>query len=406
MARNGSSSWGTGLLLLVGVTLAISSGVVRVNAGDGAALTVNAATATPVTVSLTNATSVAASSGPGLEVVYEQVNPSVVEVINLADAGRYSSTPVEQGLGSGFVWDEAGHIVTNQHVVAGASALQVVFADGTRVVAELVGADASSDLAVILVDPGQVDLAAVTVGNMAQVRVGQTVIAIGNPYGHLGTMTQGIVSGLGRTISSQSTFSIANAIQTDAAINPGNSGGPLLDVQGHVIGVNDQIESTSGSNSGVGFAIPISIVQRVVPALITDGGYRHPYLGISGSTYNVMWADALDLPADAGGVYVMGITQGGPAAKAGLRGGSQASDVLLEMTQRGPQYLPAGGDLITEIDGVPVTSMDGLMAYLAEQTSPGQTVRLTVLRAGGQEATVDLVVGVQPAQVVATQTVS
>lgn len=404
MERNNSVLWMGGLLLVI--LLAIGSGgatdaVTEVTRPDATPVAV-----TSTTVSLAAGPAAIDAAGSGLEAVYEKVNPSVVEVINLARAGRFSSAAVEQGLGSGFVWDEWGYIVTNQHVVDGATELQVVFADGIRVEAELVGVDASSDLAVIRVDPDLVGLTPVELGNMAEVRVGQTVVAIGNPYGHLGTMTQGIVSGLGRTISSQSSFSIANAIQTDAAINPGNSGGPLLNMQGEVIGVNDQIESTSGSNSGVGFAIPISIVQRVVPALITDGSYQHAYLGISGSTYNVMWAEALDLPEDAQGVYVMAATQGGPAAKAGLQGGSQNTDLLLEITQRGPQYLPGGGDLITAIDGLPVTSMDGLMAYLSEQTSPGQTVQLTVIRSAGKQTTIDVVLGVQPAQVASSSTVS
>ena len=173
-----------------------------------------------------------------------------------------------------------------------------------------------------------------------------------------------------------------------------------------MIGVNDQIESTSGSNSGVGFAIPISIVQRVVPALIADGSYQHAYLGISGSAYNVMWAEALDLPEDARGVYVMAATQGGPAVKAGLRGGSQDTEVLLEVTQRGPQYLQGGGDLITAVDGREVSSMDELMTYLSEQTSPGQTVELTVIRSGGKRLTLDVTLGVQPSQVASSATVS
>lgn len=227
-------------------------------------------------------------------------------------------------------------------------------------------------------------LVPLTFGDSSQVEVGQEVVAIGNPYGRQSTMTEGIVSGLGRTISSQTDFSISNAIQTDAAINPGNSGGPLLNLRGEVIGVNDQIESTTGSNTGVGFAIPISIVQRVVPALIEDGRYQHAYLGISGSTYNSNWAKALDLPADARGVYIMGVVQGGPVQQAGLRAGARNSGVMLELTTRGPEYLPGGGDLVTAIDGQAVTGMDGLLAYPSEQTSPGQTVELAVLRANGE----------------------
>ncbi len=413
MVRNNNTAFWIGGLVLVGL-LAFGSGrttnavtqVTRPVVTPVAVAASSSETASMIPVSLAAGTASSTAAGPGLEVVYDTVNPSVVEVINLARAGRFSSAAVEQGLGSGFVWDEKGYIVTNQHVVDGASELQVVFSDGTRVKAELIGVDASSDLAVIVVDPSAVDLTPVSLGDMAEVRVGQTVVAIGNPYGHLGTMTQGIVSGLGRTIDSQSSFSIANAIQTDAAINPGNSGGPLLDVHGQVIGVNDQIESASGSNSGVGFAIPISIVQRVVPALIADGSYRHAYLGISGSAYNVMWAAALNLPADVKGVYVMAATQGGPAAKAGLRGGAQDTDVLLEISQFGPSYLQGGGDLITAVDGRQVSSMDELMTYLSEQTSPGQTVKLSVIRSGGKQVTLDVTLGVQPDRVASNVTVS
>lgn len=404
--NNGTALWMVGLLLVVVLAVGSNGATSAITEVARPVVTPVAVASSMTTVSLATGTQAASVEGPGLEVIYEQVNPSVVEVINLARAGRFSSTAVEQGLGSGFVWDAAGHIVTNQHVVDGASELQVVFADGTRVEAKLIGTDASSDLAVIKVDPNAVELQPVTLGDMAEVRVGQAVVAIGNPYGRLGTMTQGIVSGLGRTIDSQSSFSIANAIQTDTAINPGNSGGPLLNVQGEVIGVNDQIESTTGSNSGVGFAIPISIVQRVAPALIEDGSYQHAYLGISGSAYNVMWADALGLPEDAKGVYVMAATPGGPAAKAGLRGGAQDTEVLLDISQYGPSYLQGGGDLITAVDGLEVSSMDELMTYLSEQTSPGQTVALTVIRSGGKQMTLEVTLGVQPARVASSTTVS
>ena len=338
--------------------------------------------------------------------LYKSVNASVVEVVNLAQVTRFSSTPVEQALGSGFVWNSEGYIVTNDHVVNGADALQVVSADGTRADATLVGVDPSSDLAVIKVDPSAVTLQSVSQGDMSQVEVGQDVVAIGNPYGYQGTLTVGIVSGLGRTISSQTDYSIPNAIQTDAAINPGNSGGPLLNLEGQVIGVNDQIESSSGSSSGVGFAIPISIVQRVVPALIKDGKYQHAYLGIGGDTYNSTWAKELGLPAKAKGVYIMNVVPGGPAQKAGLRGGTQDSGVLLSIGTAGPQYLSTGGDLVTAIDGKPINTMDDLMTYLSEKTSPNQTVNLTVARANGQQIKLAVKLGVQPDSASASQSTS
>jgi len=321
-----------------------------------------------------------------LEAVYRKVNPSVVQVVNLARNSRLrNSVAVPQGEGSGFVWDRRGHIVTNDHVVSGADQLQVVFPDGTTLDAQLVGADPNSDIAVIKVDPQLATLAPVEVGDMTQVQVGDMAIAIGNPFGLEGTMTRGIVSALGRSIPSQTAFSIPQAIQTDAAINPGNSGGPLLNERGQVIGVNDQIQSSTGSNSGVGFAIPISIVQRVVPALIQNGKYEHAYLGISGGTYSKAWAQALGLPADLKGVYVLNVTPNGPAARAGLRAGMENTDIVLGTSRTGAAYLQKGGDLITAIDGRPVTRMDDVLIYLEEKTAPGQTVKLTILRDGQQQ---------------------
>jgi S1-C subfamily serine protease len=320
-----------------------------------------------------------------LEAVYKKVNPSVVKIVNLAQpqSRRFRSLgAIPQGEGSGFVWDTQGHIVTNDHVVEGADQLQVTFADGTIADAQLVGTDPGSDLAVIKVDPAATTLAPVELGDMSQVQVGEMAIAIGNPFGYEGTMTRGIVSALGRSIASQTSFSIPEAIQTDASINPGNSGGPLLNEQGQVIGVNDQIESASGSNSGVGFAIPVSILQRVAPVLIKMGSYQHAYLGFSGETYSKVWAKTLGLPANAKGVYVLDVVSGGPAESSGLRAGSTDTSVLLSLDRTGPVYLQSGGDLITAIDGRSISKIEDLLVYLEETTSPGQTVKLTVLRHG------------------------
>jgi S1-C subfamily serine protease len=261
------------------------------------------------------------------------------------------------------------------------------------------GADPSGDLAVIRVDPSQVNLTPIEQGNIGQVKVGQRVIAIGNPFGFSGTMTQGIVSALGRSIPSLTNFDIPEAIQTDAAINPGNSGGPLLNEQGQVIGVNDQIQSSSGSSSGVGFAIPINIVQRIVPSLVQTGHYLHPYLGIEGGTYTQAWVQALGFPADAKGAYVLGVVKGGPAAQAGLRAGSQNTNIILGVNNFGsPTYLQRGGDLITAVDGHSIANMDDLLIYLEENTAAGQTVHLTVLQAGGNQRTVSVTLGQRPNQ--------
>jgi S1-C subfamily serine protease len=337
-----------------------------------------------------------------LEAVYQKVNPSVVTVYNLAAQtsrfGGSSGTDVPQGEGSGFVWDTQGRIVTNDHVVRGADKLQVTFADGTQVDATLVGTDPNGDIAVIQVDPKATNLVPVSQGDSDALKVGQTAIAIGNPFGLNGTMTRGIVSALGRTIPSQTAFSIPEAIQTDAAINPGNSGGPLLDNQGNVIGVNDQIQSSSGSNSGVGFAIPMSIVKRIVPSIIKTGHYQHAYLGIEGSTYTRAWSQPLGFPADAKGAYVMNVTAGGPAANAGIRSGSQNTSLVLGQGQTGTVYLQSGGDLITAVDGHKITNMDDLLIYLEENTSSGQIVKFSVLRSGGQQSTLSVTLGVRPEQ--------
>ncbi len=209
-------------------------------------------------------------------------------------------------------------------------------------------------------------------------QVGMRVAAIGNPFGLNGTLTSGIISAIGRSISSLSQFNIPEAIQTDAAINPGNSGGPLFNEKGEVIGVNAQIRSESGSNSGIGFAIPITLVDRIVPALIGEGSYEHSYIGISGSTFSPACAADLDLPLAIRGAYVNGVQPGTPAARAGLRGGNTPSNTTLLSicpTQ-------AGGDLITAIGDSPVTRFDDLLIYLERYTQPGDTVVLTVLRDG------------------------
>jgi 2-alkenal reductase len=340
-----------------------------------------------------------------LEGIYRRINPSVVEVVDLEGAGSFGSSldSVPQGEGSGFIWDRQGHIVTNDHVVSGADRLQVVLADGTEADARLVGTDPGGDVAVIQVDPALLgDLAPLQPGDLAQVRVGQMAIAIGNPFGYQNTMTRGLVSALGRTIPSQTQFDIPDAIQTDAPINPGNSGGPLLDESGQVIGINDQIQTESGSSAGVGFAIPIDIVQRIADALIQGGQYRHAYLGITGDTLAQPWLKALALPAGASGVYVMAATSGGPAAGAGLRGGAWDTDLVLSAGRRGTVYLQGGGEVITAIDGQRVATMNDLLRYLELRASPGSTVQLELLShgqrqdGGYEQATVTVTLGARP----------
>jgi S1-C subfamily serine protease len=298
--------------------------------------------------------------------LYENASPSVVYV-----AVSIGGLTVEGG-GSGFVWDTKGHIVTNNHVVESARRIEVTFADDTTAEAELVGRDPDNDLAVIKVDVPAGRLHPVELGDSDALRVGQWAIAIGNPFGFEQTMTTGIVSGLGRVVRQESGFSLPQLIQTDAAINPGNSGGPLLDSHGRVIGVTTLIFSSSGTNAGVGFAVPVNTVERVVPSLITTGRYADPWLGIRGGDA-ALAADELDLSVEEG-VLVQTVIQDGPAAKAGLR----------------------GGDIIVAIDDTAVQDMDDLVVYLAENTSVGQRVTLTVLRDGRRQR-IEVRLGERPA---------
>ena len=303
--------------------------------------------------------------------------------------------PASQG--SGWIWDANGYIVTNHHVVEGADALSVTFADGVEMPAELIGSDPDSDLAVIRIDSSLVQVFPVERGRLDEIAVGQRAIAIGNPFGYDNSMTTGIVSALGRSIESQTGYSIPLAIQTDAAINPGNSGGPLLNERGQVIGVNFLIRSAVASSSGVGFAIPINIVERVVPSLIETGSYQHAWLGISGRTYSPAWAGALDFPEEARGAYIMSVRQDGPAGRAGLRGGSQNTNIPLAAGANTVIYLQRGGDLIVGIDDQPVTTFDDILIYLESYKSPGDRVDLHILRAGQNERTLSVTLGNRPA---------
>jgi 2-alkenal reductase len=307
--------------------------------------------------------------------VYERVNLGVVSIRGL------SST--DGGLGSGFVIDQEGHIVTNFHVVEGQSELEVAFPMGLKTRAEVLGTDLDSDIAVIKVDLPESELYPLPFSDSDQVKVGQTVIAIGNPFGFRGTMTVGIVSGLGRTMESLhdapggGVFSAGDIIQTDAAINPGNSGGPLLNMNGEVVGVNRAIYTTNFSNtgeplnSGLGFAISINIVKRVVPSLISEGKYDYPYVGISSvDDLSLVQQEALGLNRFSG-VYVHQISPGSPADQAGLIDGSRPTELF---------NLQAGGDLIVAVDGIEVQTFSDFIGYLIKNKSPGDTTVLTVIR--------------------------
>ncbi|HTP11712.1 MAG TPA: trypsin-like peptidase domain-containing protein [Anaerolineae bacterium] len=324
--------------------------------------------------------------------IYERANPAVV---NIDVAGGSDLT--ELGSGSGFVVDQDGHIVTNNHVIDGADEIDVTFWDGTVATAKVIGADPYSDLALIKVDVDPAKLDPLTLGDSDQIKVGQRVIAIGNPFGLVGTMTVGIVSGKGRTLpadtstNSGNNFSNPDIIQTDAAINPGNSGGPLLNSAGEVIGVNSAIrtDGTNRANSGVGFAVPSNTVKRVVTQLQANGRVSYPYLGVSVDSHFTTGelALALNLPV-AKGVVIATVVDGGPAERAGLKGGDQ------QVTVRGIP-VRSGGDIITAIDGDPINSFDEMIAYLAAKKQVGQTVTVTVLR-GAQTLQVPLTLDERP----------
>ena len=326
----------------------------------------------------------AAPSQEALAAIYEQVSPSVVniQVVQQSMMSQFGmpNTPA-QGQGTGWVWDTDGHIVTNNHVVENAESIVVFFADGQWADAEVIATDPQADLAVIRVDaPVGVTLTPIALAEDVP-PVGYYTLALGSPFGLAGSMTQGIVSAIGRSfpigdpLEGGSTYSLPDVIQTDAAINPGNSGGPLLNLNGEVIGVNFAIRSEVRANAGVGFAIPVSIVRRVVPALITDGAYAYPFLGLGGSTINPQIAEAEELPDGTLGVFVGTVEANGPAGEAGLQ----------------------EGDIVTGIDDQPVRSFEDLIGYLITETSPGDQVTLEVLR-NGETQTVTVTLGERPTQ--------
>jgi serine protease Do len=347
--------------------------------------------------------------------IYERVVPSVVQIRVVQRVGRTSNVPrfpdipgfpfefdpaprdrqspedfFRRGGGSGFVWDDQGHIVTNHHVVAGADRITVTFYDRTEMEAELLGSDPDSDLAVLRVDVNQSSNRPAELGDSSSLRVGQLAVAIGNPFGQDFTITSGIISALGRTIrSGNSQFSIPRVVQTDAPINPGNSGGPLLDRQGRVIGVNTQIITESGFSSGIGFAVPIDTAKRVVPALIETGEYEYAWLGISGTSLTPDAAELMGLPRDTRGALVIDLSPNGPAAEAGLR--------KSEVTQRqeGIEY-QLGGDVIVSVNGESITDMDQLVTYLIENTVPGEVIQVEVIRGGETRETVEVTLGKRP----------
>jgi S1-C subfamily serine protease len=316
-----------------------------------------------------------AASADGLSIgtIYERAEPGVVEITTTGVVSPLGGT---QAQGSGFVYDEDGHIVTNEHVVNGANSITVRFADGSTRKARLVGTDRSTDLAVVKVNASASFLEPLLLGDSSEVEVGDGVVAMGSPFGLEGTVTSGIVSALHRQMTAPNGFTITDTIQTDAAINHGNSGGPLLDRQGRVIGVSAQIESESGGSDGVGFAIPSDTVRSIVTQLVETGEAEHAYLGI-------VMVEVED------GIAVTGVSEGAPADEAGLRAATGEREVDGER-------VPTGGDVIVEFDGKEMRTTAELQSAV-DAKRPGDEVEITVLR-GGERRTLELTLESQPAQ--------
>ena len=343
-----------------------------------------------------------------LQHIYQQVNPSVVNIQVTIPAGADSAglipvdpfqapggpgTPPPGGNGnaqsqpqmaegSGFVFDTNRDIVTNAHVVQDASKIIVTFSDDTSLVATIVGIDPDADLAVVKIDPTKVSLVALTLGDSDALTVGDRAIAIGNPFGLAGTMTQGIISALGRSLEGQrsaggqaSNYLIPQVIQTDASINPGNSGGVLLNTKGEVVGVTSAIESNVRQSSGVGFAVPSNIVKKVVASLIKSGKIDHAFLGIAGTTLDLELNGVAGLEDNMHGVMVRDVTPDSPAAKAGVK--SSTKTVQLD-----GESIKVGGDIIVGVDDVTVKRFEDLLSYLFVKTEPGQTIKLKIVRDG------------------------
>jgi S1-C subfamily serine protease len=322
-----------------------------------------------------------------LRTIFKQVENSVVQITSKlptpASNGLNPQSPNTTALGSGFVYDNQGHIITNGHVVGDSKIVDVTFVDGNRYTAQVIGTDIYGDIAVLQILQNTTQqrqllssLKPFTIGNSSNLEVGDQVIAIGNPFGLSDTMTTGIVSGVGRLLPG-SGFSIPNAIQTDAPINPGNSGGPLLNMQGAVIGMNTAILSGTDTFSGIGFAIPSNTIKRIVPSLIEKGQFVHSYLGLSGATLTSDLAENLTGPAtNLKGVYVDTITKNGPADKAGVHGST-----VDQYAKKHP------GDIIIGVDGHNISRIDDFISYIDQQKSPGDNITLTVYR---NEHTVDL----------------
>jgi S1-C subfamily serine protease len=307
--------------------------------------------------------------------IYNQLNDSVVLI------------QTDLGLGSGFVYDTKGHIITNEHVIDGAETIQVNFLDGNVSSATVVGTDIYSDIAVIKVDSETTTLRPVVLGSSSELTVGEPVAAMGNPFGLSDTLTVGIVSSLERTLDATGGYVIIDMIQIDAAVNPGNSGGPLVNLKGQVVGVNTAIQSQTGTFIGIGFAIPSDTVKREIDDLIKTGSYKHPWLGITALEVNIVIADAISLKKPQG-IIVIEVSSGSPAELAGLIGINET--IIVD-----GQDVPVGGDVIIEVNSIPVITLDDLVVYLERNTHPGDSVVLGIIR-DGQKLDLTVTLGERP----------
>ena len=302
--------------------------------------------------------------------IFEKSEPGVVRV-NIQKNQTENETV---GVGSGFVFDKQGHIITNEHVIKDATKIVVTFLDGRSYSAEIIGVDEYTDIGVIKVNADLKLLNPLSLGDSSNLQVGEPITAIGNPFGLSGSMTSGIISQMGRLLPSNSGYSIPDVIQTDAAINPGNSGGPLLNMRGEIVGINTAIQSTTGEFTGVGFAIPSQTVAKIVPTLISDGEYKHPWIGISGTDIDLEMANVMELDNTLG-FLVITVVVDSPASDAGLIGSNKMIEV------EGREY-SIGGDIIVSVDGIDVRKIDDILIHLQRGKAVGDEMVLEVLRDG------------------------
>ena len=302
--------------------------------------------------------------------IFEKTEASVVQVNVRSADGRI----MPGSMGSGFVYSDDGYIITNNHVIDNAEKVTITFLDGESYIAQIIGTDSDLDLAVLKVQPGSTYLQPIPIGDSSQLKVGQEIAAIGNPFGLSGSMTSGIISQMGRLLPQDSGYSIPDVIQTDAAINPGNSGGPLLNMKGEVVGINTAIQSATGEFTGVGFAVPSNTVKKVIPVLIEDGIFYHPWMGISGSDVDPELAKVRELNSSKG-FLIATVIEGSPAEDAGLQG------ITITKEIDGREY-PMDGDIILKIDDVVVRKISDILVYLQREKSIGDEMIMTVNRDG------------------------